>query len=488
MKCKHKRLLFFLALLVAMALTPSVFPQSVQGLAAVRVALVNQPLFVTTPPNDFDRVFIVSRLGKVSTLDLASLRVNATAFLDISSRVYSMGERGLLGFAFDPNFATNGKLYTNYLVTGGASGAGQTRISQFSLGTNGNANEKSEKIMLTYDQIGGDHNGGWIGFSPRPNDANNLYITTGDGGCCNDQGTGHLEPTGNAQSLTVLLGKILRLHIDSTLGASSIPADNPFINTGGARGEIWAYGLRNPFRASFDRLTGRMYIGDVGQSNREEIDAQEPTNPGGGENFEWRLREGTIATPTGNPVVGGARPFDGVDPIFDYPRTTGGSVIGGYVYRGKQIPALRGRYVFGDYVTHKIFVLTYDGTTASNFQDITAQLFPTSTGNFTLGSPASLGEDANGELYICDIVNGAVFKIVPVTPNVEIDSITRNSTSGHAVVEGIGVPFTNVTVEATPMMTQGFSFLATVPVGADGTFSYDDSTGLGTRFYRVTYP
>jgi hypothetical protein len=156
-----------------------------------------------------------------------------------------------------------------------------------------------------------------------------------------------------------------------------------------------------------------MFIGDVGQNTREEIDVQEASNPSGGENYQWRLREGTIATPTGNPVVGGAAPPGSVDPIIDYDRTTGGTVIGGYIYRGTQVPALQGKYVFGDYLSRKIFTLDYDGTTVSNFQDITAQLFPTRQGGFNLSNPSSFGEDANGELYITDIGNGSVYKIVP---------------------------------------------------------------------------
>src|SRR5439155_24636426 len=136
---------------------------------------------------------------------------------------------------------------------------------------------------------------------------------TGDVGAGNDQGTGHIEPGGNAQSNTTLLGKILRIHVDSTLGTASIPSNNPFFGSGTFRQEIWAYGLRNPFRISFDRQNGRMYIGDVGQNTREEVDVQEAMNPGGGENYQWRLREGTIATPTGNPVVGGPAPAGSTD-------------------------------------------------------------------------------------------------------------------------------------------------------------------------------
>jgi glucose/arabinose dehydrogenase len=153
-----------------------------------------------------------------------------------------------------------------------------------------------------------------------------------------------------------------------------------------------------------------MFIGDVGQSAREEIDVQQATNPGGGQNYGWRLREGTIATPAS---VGGPPPAGAVEPILDYGRSTGGTVIGGYVYRGNALPALRGKYIFGDFISGRIFSLDYNGTTASNFQDITSQLFPTRSGGFNLGRPSSFGEDANGELYICDISAGSVYKIVP---------------------------------------------------------------------------
>ena len=319
--------------------------------------------------------------------------------------------------AFDPSYAANGKFYLNFTVPGGAFGNGVTHVSQFTVSANPNiADPTSERILLTFDHPQANHNGGWIGFSPRAGDANNLYIATGDGGGANDQGTGHIEPGGNAQSLTTLLGKMLRIHINSTAGTYTIPPNNPFVGVTGARGEIWAFGLRNPFRNSFDRQTGRMFIGDVGQSTREEIDVQQPTNPGGGENYGWRVREGSVQNPAypGTPTPSGA-----IDPIFDYPRSVGRTVIGGYVYRGQQIPNLRGVYVFADYLgpdsgpgTGQVFTLNYNGTIASNIQNITAQLFPTCAGGFTLSNPSSLGEDANGELYITDIGNGSVFKIV----------------------------------------------------------------------------
>lgn len=380
---------------------------------AQRVASgLNQPLFVTAPPGDTSRLFIVQKTGQVLILNLRSGKIKAKPFLNIQSRLAASGEQGLLGMAFDPRFSSNGKFYLNFTVPGGAFGNGVTHVSQFQVSPRkpNIANTSNERILIMFDHPQQNHNGGWIGFSPRQGDANNLYIATGDGGGGNDQGNGHIEPGGNAQSNITLLGKILRVHVDSNMGTASIPPDNPFASSGTFRREIWTFGLRNPFRASFDRQTGRLFVGDVGQGAREEIDVQQPTNPGGGENYGWRLREGTIATPGS---VGGPPPPGNVDPILDYGRSTGGTVIGGYVYRGSRVSALQGKYVFGDFVAGKIFTLDYNGTTASNFQDITSQLFPTRQGGFVLNSPSSFGEDASGELYITDIGTGSVYKIVP---------------------------------------------------------------------------
>ena len=492
--------------------------QAVTGLAATRVASgLTQPLFVTAPPGDYNRVFIVCQTGQVYILKLAFNTLDLTKpFLDISSIITAGGEQGLLGMAFDPNYAANGKFYLSFTVSGGMFGNGVTHISQFQVDPTDpdkadTANEKILKttamppVFLTFDHPQANHNGGWIGFSPRANDSNNLYVATGDGGNGDDQGTGHHEPGGNAQWNQTLLGKMLRVQVDPTTATYTIPADNPFANSSPpVLKEIWLLGLRNPYRDSFDRLTGRMFIGDVGQSMREEVDVQQPTNPGGGENYGWRDREGTIqnptfatATPTPTPVP------PRVDPIFDYPRAqpspspshaiAGRTVIGGYIYRGKQIPALRGTYVFGDYLgpsngTEKIFTLNYDGVAASNPQGITAQLFPTiDNPPVNLANPSAFGEDANGELYITDIGNGSVYKIVPVTPNLQIDSIGRDPQSGHVVVHVTGVPFKNHTIQGTNDLTQVFVNITTRAAGGDGTFQFDATT-LGAHFYRVTYP
>ena len=396
--------------------------QVVPGLDAIRVASgLTQPLFVTAPSGDSGRLFIVQKDGRIRILNLATRTLYPNPFLTLTG-LAAGGEQGLLGMAFDPNYAANGKFYLNFTLPGGAFGNGVTHVSQFTVSANPNiADPASERILLSFDHPQANHNGGWIGFSPRAGDANNLYIATGDGGGANDQGTGHVEPGGNAQSLTTLLGKMLRIHINSAAGTYTIPPDNPFVGVTGARAEIWAFGLRNPFRDSFDRQTGRMFIGDVGQSTREEIDVQQPTNPGGGENYGWRVREGSVQNPA---FPGVPTPPRAVNPIFDYPHSVGQVVIGGYVYRGEQIPNLRGVYVFADFLgpdsgpaIGQIFTLNYNGIIASNFQNITGQLFPTRVGAFTLSNPSSLGEDANGELYITDFGKGdpgkgSVFKIV----------------------------------------------------------------------------
>lgn len=404
--------LFAFSLCALAVLPANSFAQSAPNIRATRITTgLVKPLFVTAPPDDFNNLFIVQQTGQVRRFDLQRGLLDTKPFFNISSLLASSsGEQGLLGLAFDPNYTNNRKFYLYFIAPGGAWGNGVSRISQFSEPVTRAQKKKRrtpEKLLLQFDQPQTNHNGGWIGFSPRADDNRNLYIASGDGGNANDQGTGHIEPGGNAQSNVNLLGKILRIRVDPSSATVSIPPNNPFFGHGSFRQEIWTFGLRNPYRASFDRGTGRFFIGDVGQSAREEVDVQQPTNPGGGENYEWRLREGTIATPGGG--VGGARPPGGVLPILDYDRSVGGTVIGGYVYRGSQIPSLQGTYVFGDYVANKIFTLNYDGTTVSNFNDVTAQIFPTLPGGFRL---SSFGEDASGEIYFTDISNGAVYKII----------------------------------------------------------------------------
>src|ERR1700719_1641614 len=227
MRAIQGRIIVVCAALVSISSSESTNAQAVSGLAAFRVASgLSQPLFVTAPPGDYNRLFIVQKTGQVSILNLSNGTLNATPFLDISARISTDSEQGLLGLAFDPNYATNGKFYLDFVVPGGTWGNGTTHISQFQV-SSGNpdiADTSSEKILLTFDHPEENHDGGWIAVSPRVNDDHNLYIATGDGGNANDQGTGHIEPGGNAQNLTTLLGKMLRIHVASAAGTALIPS------------------------------------------------------------------------------------------------------------------------------------------------------------------------------------------------------------------------------------------------------------------------
>jgi glucose/arabinose dehydrogenase len=376
------------------------------------------PLFAAAPPGDTSRLFIVQQTGQILIVSLPSGTVNPTPFLDIHSRLVSGGEQGLLGLAFDPDYASNGRFYVNYTAPGGAFGAGITRVSRFNLTADPDiADPASEKIVLSFDQPQTNHNGGWIGFSPRNGDDHNLYIATGDGGNFDDQGPGHIEPGGNAQSTKTLLGKMLRIHIEDS-GSYTIPPNNPFAGSPTEKQEIFCFGLRNPFRCSFDRKTGDLWLGDVGQATREEVDLQPASNPSGGENYGWRVREGFIQNPA---YPNDPPPPDAVDPIVDYTHTaTGQTVIGGYIYRGSAIRGLRGLYVFADYLgpisgdfTGTVLIFGYGGSGVPKIHDATSLLFPTQVGGLDLANPTSLGEDATGELYIVDYSAGNIFKIVP---------------------------------------------------------------------------
>src|SRR5256714_7141158 len=228
------------AIVACLGVTVGLKAQPAAGLDAIRVASgLNSPLFTTTPPGDFNRLFIVQQTGQIRILNLNSGIMNATPFLTVSN-IVSGGEQGLLGLAFDPNYATNGKFYVNYTAPGGAFNAGITQIRQYQVSSDPDIADTTAtniKTLLSFDQPQANHNGGWIGFSPRAGDDHNLYIATGDGGAANDQGTGHIEPGGHAQDTTTLLGKMLRIHVDPMTGTYTIPADNPFFGSGTYRRE-----------------------------------------------------------------------------------------------------------------------------------------------------------------------------------------------------------------------------------------------------------
>ncbi|MEO5733827.1 MAG: PQQ-dependent sugar dehydrogenase [Rubrivivax sp.] len=362
---------------------------------------LNQPLFATAPLAD-GRIFVVEKGGNIRVTQ-GGITSN---FINIP--VATSGERGLLGLAFDPGYgdATSAG-YRRFFVNYTDPTSLNTVIASYrtSIGNASVADPASRIEVLRVDQPAGrdNHKGGWIGF--KPGNANNLYVATGDGGSGND-------PDNNAQNTNVLLGKMLRVDINRDDFAAdpnrnyAIPVDNPFVGNAAYRQEIYAYGLRNPFRNSFDRQNGNLWIADVGQNAREEIDFISAAS-GGGQNFGWRIREGNIATPgiSDAPVAGL------INPLLDYDRSFGASITGGYVVREVGSP-LFGRYVFGDFVSGRVFSIAADGSTQTigGSTELTAMLNAGMAGTF--GNISSFGEGANGELYIVDF-GGRLIQVVP---------------------------------------------------------------------------
>jgi glucose/arabinose dehydrogenase len=359
---------------------------------------LSRPTFMTAPPGDQDRLFIVEQwTARIKIYHFSSGQVNPSAFLDINDRVIGTGnERGLLGLAFHPDFARNRWFFVYYINNSGNSVVSRFTASPTNPDT---AFPSSEQIVLTIPQTTFDnHKAGMIAF--RPGDGN-LYIALGDGGDAGDPGN-------RAQSDTTLLGKLLRINVDSL--PYTIPPSNPFAGNDGIRDEIWAKGLRNPWRFSFDRQTHALYIADVGQSAWEEVD-YEPAGFAGGANYGWRLMEGNHCyNPSSNCDPGGL-----TRPIHEYDHTQGCAITGGYVYRGCAIPEFTGLYFFADYCSDSIWSFRYNGSTLAELTNRTAELAP-SVG-LSIGDISSFGEDAYGELYIADLLGGEIFKLVPSTLN-----------------------------------------------------------------------
>ncbi len=386
------------------------------------------PVFATFAPGDPDHLYVVEQAGLVRVLELATGNFRPDPLLNLqSSTIYDGGndERGLLGLAFHPNFAENGRFYTysSEAAFAGGNHASYVRGFQVSTANPFVADPASQQTVLRFSQPQQNHNGGWIGFSPLNN---YLHIATGDGGNYDDLGSGHTDGSGNAQDVSDnLLGKILRIDVngDSFPGDEfanyAIPSGNPFVGVEGNDDEIFAYGLRNPFRSGFDRQTGDLFIGDVGQDAYEEVNVI-PAESVGGENFGWRLREGFVETPPSpfGTEVGGPRPPGNVEPIHVYPHNGGPrSITGGYVYRGP-VAELRGQYFFADFVANRIWSLEYDGSMTSNVIDRTTQLDP--PGSPSIRRIASFAEDAVGNLYIIDR-DGEIWKIVGPTLSADFD-------------------------------------------------------------------
>jgi glucose/arabinose dehydrogenase len=351
------------------------------GLEPVATGL-NNPLYLTAPPGDTNRLFIVEQAGTIRIVKGGTLLPDP--FLDIADRVSTGGERGLFALAFDPGYASNGRFVVHYTDSNG-----NTRLSVFHVSADPDrADPASETVVLTAQQPFSNHNGGQILFGPD----GYLYLGLGDGG-------GGGDPQGNGQKLSDRLADILRLDLSS--GTSAVaPADNPFVGRAGAEPGVWSYGLRNPWRFSFDRATGDLYIADVGENAWEEVDlATAASGAGKGVNYGWNLMEGRHCYVTSPCDTTGL-----AMPVLEYDHGQGCSITGGYVYRGAAIPALQGHYFYGDYCGGWVRSFRIeDGQAVDQAQ------WPT----LAPGGPVlSFGEDQAGELYVLS-GNGTVLRIVP---------------------------------------------------------------------------
>ena len=362
-------------------------PSGPDALALERVADgLEAPVGIANAGDGSGQVFVLEQAGRVRVIE-ANGELRAEPFVDLRGRIVSGGERGLLGIAFHPDYARNGRLFVHY----SRAGDGATVVSELrATGDGRTANPGSERILLTQAQPFANHNGGQLAFGPD----GYLYLGLGDGGASGD-------PFDNAQNTEVLLGKILRLDVDGAPDGDrgyAIPPDNPFapqgVRPGAGRPEIWAYGLRNPWQFSFDAASGDLYIADVGQDEWEEVNRQ-PSDSRGGENYGWDVMEGRHCFVRQDCDQAGY-----VKPIAEYSHARGCSVTGGHVYRGTRQPELQGVYVFGDYCRGLVFTLQVDEGT------ITPKVVLESG----LGISA-FGTDEGGEIYVAGI-EGTVHRVV----------------------------------------------------------------------------
>jgi hypothetical protein len=451
---------------IGAATSAAILYWSVPLIAAVQFVTVssglNGPLFVTHAGDGSNRLFIVEQAGVVRVLQSGSS--SSTTFLDIRSRVLAGGERGLLGLAFHPLYEINGRFFVYYT----RNNDGAIVIAEYGVTSDRNVASSSERILLTIPHPNfGNHNGGMLAFGPD----NFLYIGVGDGGSGDD-------PPNNAQSLDTLLGKILRIDVNPPQGSGlpyASPDSNPFFGMVNGRDEIFAFGLRNPWRFSFDRLTGQLWVADVGQGAREEVNV--PIVRGG--NYGWRVYEGFSCTGNDRFLC---NPSNFIMPLFDYSHANDRcSITGGYVYRGAQGAFADGTYVYGDFCTGEIF--TWDGSNQSLVLDT----------NFAI---SSFGEDEAGELYVANL-NGSVSRLFNTTPacSVAISAASRNfvaagGTGDIGVTAGAGCSWTAASNAPWLRVTAGASGSGngTVAYTVDANTSSEPRSGaltIGSRTFTV---
>jgi glucose/arabinose dehydrogenase len=390
-------------------------PAFTQPIIPVPIASgLNQPLAIEHAGDGTGDLYIVEQAGRILMVSNGS--VQPQAFLDIRDRVGCCMERGLLGLAFHPDFANNGEYFVNY-----TNNNFDTVIARFTANGNGTTDADTEEILLTIDQPFSNHNGGQLAFGPD----GFLYIGTGDGGSGGD-------PQNNAQNPQSLLGKMLRIDVDGG-NPYAIPEDNPFALTDFELDEIWATGLRNPFRFSFDAVTGDLYIADVGQDLVEEVHVHRANTPAG-ENFGWRLMEGSRCFNPDTDCNDGSLTL----PAFEYLHSQGRcSITGGYVYRGSAVPALSGAYIYGDFCSGEIFRADFAG-------DAWTQEVILETG-FSI---SSFGQDEDAELYVADL-GGTVYKLEqPITISPGSGSyLTTQAVDLSFILRKTGVTITGLEVQ-----------------------------------------
>lgn len=409
----------------------------------------NRPLLLTHPPDGSDQIVVVEQTGRAWAFPNSSAvtSAQATVLLDLESDVRCCGEEGLLGLAFHPQYASNGLIFVYYTADNNPR---RSVISRFHV-SGGQADRRSEQIVLTINQPYSNHNGGHLAFGPD----GHLYIGVGDGGSGGD-------PENHAQNTNDLLGTILRLDVSGSPYAN--PPDNPFVS-GGGRGEIFAWGLRNPWRFSFDRQTGDLWVGDVGQSAWEEIDVVRL-----GQNYGWRRMEGAACFDPSTNCDNGNLTF----PVISYSHAEGISVSGGYVYRGTKLPELSGVYLYADFGAGTVWGARWDGGPSAVAQVIV----------FSSANPSSFGEDEAGEVYMVDY-NGSILRFArppEQTPHGFPTTLSStgcySDTAGKVLSEGL-LPYTvNVPLWSDGAVKRRFFGLPTdAPIGFTPTGAWELPVG-----------
>jgi len=410
----------------------------------------DKPVHITNAGDGSQRLFVVEQEGLIRIIKNKTLLTKP--FLDISARVSCCGERGLLSVAFPLGYANKGYFYVNY-----TNNDGNTVVARYRVTSDPDvANPNSEEVILTIDQPFSNHNGGQLAFGPD----GYLYIGMGDGGSEGD-------PQNNGQRPDTLLGKLLRIDVESGTSPYAVPPTNPFFQNRTYRREVWAFGLRNPWRFSFDRQTGDLYIGDVGQDSYEEIDVQLRSSPGG-ENYGWRIMEGNHCFASTTCSQSGL-----TLPVVEYDHSQRNcSVTGGVVYRGQQFSRLQGVYFYGDYCSGIIWALKITSSTLQS-----KRLLDTS---FAI---STFGEDETGEAYLADYSSGVIYRITDANSPTGADLSVSISDAPDPVVVNAKLTYSLAITNSGPSSTAGVQISTTLPSGVtfvSATASQGSCSGAAT--------